>query len=178
MIAAASALIAGTASAETIAQGNGEASVMLGDKKLNIFTYRPTTCEPRRLLVVFHGLNRDAGPYRDHARTLADRLCAVVVAPEFDTQRFPTSMYQLGGSTVELVAPLVAWARRAAAQPDMPYILIGHSAGGQFLGRVAAYTIFQLKFNVEYRSHNCMRVHIYISYLRIKRSFIMHRNFN
>jgi poly(3-hydroxybutyrate) depolymerase len=140
MIAAASALIAGTASAETIAQGNGESSVMLADKKVNVFTYRPTSCEPHRLLVVFHGLNRDAGPYRDHARTLADRLCAIVVAPEFDTQRFPTAMYQLGGSTVELVAPLVDWARKAAAQPDMPYILIGHSAGGQFLGRVAAYT--------------------------------------
>ena len=139
-IVAASALIAGTASAQTIAPGNGQSSVTLADTRMNVFTYKPTTCEPRRLLVVFHGLNRDAGPYRDHARTLADRLCAIAVAPEFDAQRFPTALYQLGGSTVDLVAPLVEWARKAAAQPGMPYVLIGHSAGGQFLGRVAAYT--------------------------------------
>jgi pimeloyl-ACP methyl ester carboxylesterase len=140
IIAAASALIAATASAETIAPGNGEFPVTLGNDKVNVFTYRPANCEPRRLLVVFHGLNRDAGPYRDHARTLADRLCAIAIAPEFDKQRFPTAQYQLGGSTVDLVAPLVEWARKAAAQPGMPYILIGHSAGGQFLARVAAYT--------------------------------------
>jgi pimeloyl-ACP methyl ester carboxylesterase len=129
------------ADAQTLfASGNGQASVPLPGATLNVFTYKPTACTPRQLLVVFHGLNRDAGPYRDHARTLADRLCAVVVAPEFDKQRFPTAQYQLGGSTVELVAPLVGWARQTAAQPAMPYILIGHSAGGQFLARVAAYT--------------------------------------
>jgi poly(3-hydroxybutyrate) depolymerase len=143
IIAAASVLFAGAAGAQTIAQtiavGNGQSVATLGDKQVNVFTYRPATCDPHRLLVVFHGLNRDAGPYRDHARTLADRLCAIAVAPEFDKARFPTAMYQLGGSTVDLVAPLVAWARQAAAQPGMPYILIGHSAGAQFLSRVAAY---------------------------------------
>jgi len=65
--------------------------------------------------------------------------CAIVVAPEFDTQRFPTALYQQGGSTVELVAPLVEWARKAAAQPGMPYILIGHSAP-----RWVALTLFML----------------------------------
>jgi hypothetical protein len=129
------------ANAQTLfAPGNSQASVVLTGTTLNVFTYKPTTCTPRQLLVVFHGLNRDAGPYRDHARTLADRLCAVVVSPEFDAARFPTMLYQMGGSTVGLVAPLVDWARKTAGQPDMPYMLIGHSAGGQFLSRVAAYT--------------------------------------
>jgi alpha-beta hydrolase superfamily lysophospholipase len=139
MLAVASVLIAGTASGQTIPPGKGELSATLAATTLNVFTYRPANCTPRQLLVVFHGLGRDAGPYRDHARTLADRLCAVAVAPEFDAQRFPTALYQHGGSTVGLVAPLVDWARKAAGQPDMPYILIGHSAGGQFLSRVAAY---------------------------------------
>lgn len=124
----------------SITSGNGQASVALPGVTLNVFTYTPTKCDPRRLLVVFHGLNRDAGPYRDHARTLADRLCAIVVVPEFDAARFPTMLYQMGGRTVGLVAPLVEWAQKTAGQPDMPCILIGHSAGGQFLGRVAAYT--------------------------------------
>lgn len=137
---AASVLFAGAAVAQTIAPGNGQSVVTLGDKQVNVFTYRPIACEPHRLLVVFHGLERDAGPYRDHARTLADRICAIVVAPEFDKDRFPTAMYQQGGSTVELVTPLVESARKTTAQPALPYILIGHSAGAQFLSRVAAYS--------------------------------------
>jgi poly(3-hydroxybutyrate) depolymerase len=124
----------------TIATGKGQMSAALSGVTLNVFTYKPATCTPQQLVVVFHGLGRDAGPYRDHARALADLLCAIIIAPEFDAQRFPTALYQLGGNTVDFVAPLVEWGRKAAGQPDMPYILTGHSAGGQFLSRVAAYT--------------------------------------
>lgn len=88
---------------------------------------------------MFHGVGRDAGPYRDRVQPLADRACAIAIVPEFDSERFPSSQYQRGGSSVGLVASLVAWARTAAGQPDMPYLLIGHSAGAQFLSRVAAY---------------------------------------
>lgn len=135
----------------TIGLDTGQQSVALPGAVLSVFTYRPKNCTPRLLLVVFHGVGRDAGPYRDHARTLADRLCAVVIAPEFDKERFPTNLYQYGGvvkdhvlvqpgnRTVDLVSPLVAWARAAVGQPDLPYVLAGHSAGAQFLGRVAAY---------------------------------------
>jgi acetyl esterase/lipase len=135
----------------TIEAGTGQQSAALPGAVLTVFTYRPKSCTPRLLLVVFHGVGRDAGPYRDHARTLADRLCAVVIAPEFDRERFPTILYQYGGvvkdhvlaqpgnRTVDLVSPLVAWARAAVGQPDLPYVLAGHSAGAQFLARVAAY---------------------------------------
>lgn len=139
-LVSATAMLAATTSAQTIAPGSGRSSATLSGTTLNVFTYRPANCVPRRLLVVFHGLGRDAGPYRDHARTLSDRLCAIVVAPEFDAARFPTALYQHGGSTVALVAPLVEWARKTIGQPDMPYVLLGHSAGGQFLARVAAYS--------------------------------------
>ena len=76
---------------------------------------------------------------------------SIVVSPEFDRARFPTSQYQRGGVVqdgaflppgerpVDMVAPLIAWARAASGQPAMPYALVAHSAGGQFLGRVAAY---------------------------------------
>lgn len=136
----ATALFASAAHAQTtIPGGKSEMSAALPGATLKVFTYRPEKCTPRQLLLVFHGLERDAAPYRDHARTLANRLCAIIVAPEFDTARFPTAQYQHGGSTVALVAPLVEWARTAAGQPGMPYVLIGHSAGAQFLSRVAAY---------------------------------------
>lgn len=138
--------------AATIGPGDGEQSVSLSGTVLEVFTYRPDQCAPSLLLVVFHGIQRDAGPYRDRARPLADRLCALVVAPKFDQQRFPRDRYQLGGVVedghllppgsrpVDLVAPLVDWARSAADQPEMPYALMGHSAGAQFANRVAAFT--------------------------------------
>src|SRR5262249_27439663 len=44
-----------------------------------------------------------------------------------------------GKRTVDLIAPLVAWAQAACARSDLPHALIGHSAGGQFLSRVAAF---------------------------------------
>lgn len=133
-----------------IGPGNGEHSAELMGTKLNVFTYRPAGT-PRRLIAVFHGLNRDAGPYRDSARSLADRIGAIVVAPEFDAGRFSTDLYQRGGlaphgvfvppgkRTVDLIAPLVAWAREACGQPGLPHALVGHSAGGQFLSRIAAF---------------------------------------
>ncbi|MBS0548056.1 MAG: hypothetical protein JSR24_09910 [Proteobacteria bacterium] len=137
---AVAALLPGAAHAQTtIATGKGEMTAALPGATLKVFTYKAAGCAPTQLLLVFHGFDRDAGPYRDHARTLANRLCAVVVAPEFDAARFPTAQFQHGGSTVALVAPLVEWARAAAGQSGMPYVLIGHSAGAQFLSRVAAY---------------------------------------
>jgi hypothetical protein len=133
-----------------IRRGNGKHSVDIAGTRLNLFTYRPAG-EPRLLLLVFHGLNRDAGPYRNNARALADRIGAIVVSPEFDAERFSTDLYQRGGvatdgvfvppgkRTVDLIAPLVAWAREASGHPGLPHTLLGHSAGGQFLSRAIAF---------------------------------------
>jgi poly(3-hydroxybutyrate) depolymerase len=135
-----------------IGRGNAEQAVALPGATLTVFTYRPASCSANLLLLVFHGVNRDAGPYRDRARPLADRLCAIVVAPLFDKERFPRDLYQYGGivrngamakpgdRTVDLIQPLVAWARTAVGSPQMPYVLLGHSAGAQFVDRVAAFT--------------------------------------
>lgn len=141
-----------TAAQAQITVGNDQQTASIAGKPINVATYRPENCSPELLIVVFHGIGRDAGPYRDHARPLADRLCAFVIAPEFDKERFPHDSYQFGGVAqagqyvpagarpVDLVAPLVAWARQAAGKSTLPYILLGHSAGAQFVGRVAAFT--------------------------------------
>jgi len=152
VLAAIMMLLSFAVDAAPIAAGDGEQSAALpGGVSLDVFTYRPASCAPHLLLIVFHGVERDASPYRDHAKPIADKLCALIVAPKFDAGRFPRDLYQYGGvadhgrlltnnRTVDLVAPLIVWARQAAGQSDMPYMLIGHSAGSQFLGRVAAYT--------------------------------------
>jgi hypothetical protein len=134
----------------TIAAGDGEHVADLNGTKLNVFTYHPPG-PVRLVLAVFHGMHRDAGPYRDRAKPLADRIGALVVSPEFDKARSPDDHYQRGGvagegkfvppgkRTVDLIPPLLAWARAAAAQKSAATALIAHSAGGQFLSRLAAF---------------------------------------
>src|SRR5262249_12488038 len=99
----------------------------------------------------FHGMHFDADVYRDRARLLARKLDAIVVAPRFAPPRFTVAYYQRGGvapdgefvppgkRTVDLIAPLVAWAQQACARPGLPHVLLGLSAGRQFLSRVAAF---------------------------------------
>lgn len=141
----------GTAVAGAFPAGPGHDTADLDGVAIEVFTYRPEHCAPGGILIVFHGIARDAASYRDYARPLADGPCRVVVAPLFDEARFATWRYQRGGVvrgdrplppaewTVKLVPALVAWARARADRADMPYALIGHSAGAQFLDRVAAY---------------------------------------
>jgi len=135
-----------------IEPGSGAQVAAIAGKSLKVETYRPERCQPHLLLLVFHGIDRDADRYRDRARPVADRLCAVVVAPEFDLKTFPRDLYQYGGivdhgrpkapgtRTVDLVEPLADWARKLLGEPGMPFVLMGHSGGAQFLGRVAAFT--------------------------------------
>ena len=140
----------GSASAAKIEIGAGEQTVSL-DVPLDIYTYRPADCVPSGFLIVFHGVDRNADTYRDDAKPLADKLCLIVAAPLFDKQRFPGWRYQHGGVvhrhalqnsanwTGNLVLQLASWLRQQESVPSMPYYLIGHSAGAQFLSRVAAY---------------------------------------
>jgi hypothetical protein len=134
----------------TIAPGDGVHLVNLGGSPVEVFTWHPSE-QPRLVLVVFHGMHFDADIYRDRARPLAERLDALVVAPRFGPPRFTVPYYQRGGvapdgvfvppgrRTVDLIEPLVAWAQQACARPGLPHALIGHSAGGQFLSRIAAF---------------------------------------
>lgn len=135
--------------AEPLPAGSGERRLSLGTR-LTVLTYRPACNEPS-LLLVFHGQNHNAGDYRDWARPLADKHCMLVVAPRFGKSQFPRWRYQHGGIvrdgemqdprewTGRLVLELVERIRQIEAR-KMPYSLIGHSAGGQFLSRLAAFT--------------------------------------
>jgi pimeloyl-ACP methyl ester carboxylesterase len=137
--------------AEPISGGAGKQTVKVGGTRMDVYTYRPAQCPNPSLLLVFHGAARDAEDYRDYARPLADRLCTLVVAPLFDRKRFPSWRYQRGGIvdvsgavqnprdfTGRLVLDLVDWARQREGR-NLSYSLIGHSTGGQFLGRLVAF---------------------------------------
>ena len=136
------------AAAERFPAGSGEQTVKLKGEELPLFTYRPDCREPS-LLIVLHGASRKADDYRDWLRPLADQHCLLVAAPRFAKKRFPRWRYQHGGITRrrEVRDPgewtgnmIVALAEQVRAlEGRIPYSLIGHSAGGQFLSRLAAF---------------------------------------
>jgi hypothetical protein len=137
--------------AQDVPVGDGRQSATISGVTLTIYTYRPAGCALRLVLLTFHGVGRDADGYRNHAKPMADAVCAIVFAPLFDRARFENAKYQHGGvgedgvaapagaRTIDLVPPLADWARAALGQPGLPYAMIGHSAGAQFLDRVAAF---------------------------------------
>ena len=119
---------------------------------ITAFTYKPSSYVDGPMLVVFHGVNRNAEEYRNHAISMAEKFNAIVVAPQFDSRRFKSERYQRGGVlrdgkpqpqdqwTYTIVHRLVAQVRAMERRPEMPFYLIGHSAGGQFLARMAAFS--------------------------------------
>lgn len=114
------------------------------DRPVRVYTYRPRQCDSNcPIIFVMHGVKRDASNYRTHWEFAADRYGFIVIAPEF-----------------------VAWPKAAAynlgdvaAQPDREkwafsviehlfdevrvdqkdYRIFGHSAGGQFVQRMALF---------------------------------------
>lgn len=138
--------------AEPLPVGPGRIEWPNGAEPITVFTYKAPSYRDGPLLVVFHGVQRKAEDYRNYAITLAERFGVLVVAPLFDKERFPLARYQRGGVvdangravppdqwTFALVPRLVAHIRAREGRPEMPYSLIGHSAGGQFLARLAAF---------------------------------------
>ena len=126
--------------AETIKNGSSSFYVKVIDTELEVFSYKPL-CKIKSILFVLHGLDRNADDYRDNAIILGDKLCAIIISPRFDKSRFPNSRYQLGGGgqTGEYVVKLAEWVQKQEGR-EFPYSMIGHSAGGQFLSRLAAFT--------------------------------------
>jgi len=130
--------------------GSDKVVVQAGGRELTVFTYKPEKCNGP-LVLVFHGTNRNADEYRDWAKVIADRTGGIVAAPLFDKDAFPVIAYQMGGLmkagkpqpeadwTWSLVPKIADELRKREGRPDMPYYLIGHSAGGQFLIRLAGF---------------------------------------
>jgi hypothetical protein len=140
-----------TLRAAPIPSGDGYQIIKIGGSNFEIFTYKPASYNGGPLLMVFHGVERDADAYRDNAKTIADRFGMAVAAPLFDKSRFPSALYQRGGiANQKALQPQDKWVgtlavgladqlRRDEGRPDMDYYMIGHSAGGQFLARLAPF---------------------------------------
>jgi poly(3-hydroxybutyrate) depolymerase len=137
---------------EPLQVGRGQAEFPVRGRPLTLFTYKPPGYKDGPLLVVFHGVVRNAENYRDFAVPMADRFGMALVAPLLDPERFPEEWYQRGGLLdasgnakpqeqwmFTVVEKIVAEVRAREGRPALPYYLVGHSAGAQFLVRLAAY---------------------------------------
>jgi poly(3-hydroxybutyrate) depolymerase len=144
--------VAAVAEAAPLPSGRGEFACTATAETIRVFTYKPAAYRDGPIVVVCHGVSRNAADYRDYAITLAERFNVLVVAPLFDKERFPLARYQRGGLlgadgavqprdawTYAFIPRIVAQVRELEGRPALPYYLIGHSAGGQFLGRLAAF---------------------------------------
>lgn len=121
---------------------------ILGDI-FDMYLYVPDIENPG-IFFSFHGTGRNADDYRRRAIEAAEREKCIVIAPEFDYDRWRNWEYHRGGLvyddvtqpeanwTVHKVPAMVDWARSIEGTRD-EVTLFGHSAGGQFLSRVAAY---------------------------------------
>ncbi|NKE47213.1 alpha/beta hydrolase [Roseomonas frigidaquae] len=117
---------------------------------MRVFLHRPAGWRPDgRVIIVMHGLQRDADRYLAEWAPQAEAANLLVVAPEFSRALFPTvASYNWGNVVTQDLAPNPpeAWsfgiiekvwdavrARTGATRPG--YALFGHSAGAQFVHR-------------------------------------------
>lgn len=132
--------------------GKQTLSINFDGTTLETFTYRPAG-EIKGVLLDFHGSSRNAEGARDAAIKVADTYGLYVVSPKFDSTDFSSREYQMGGIvtsggqlrskddwTVSLVDDIAEWAHaKVGNDPNDETIGFGHSAGGQFMSRVAAF---------------------------------------
>lgn len=133
-------------------EGRGVEKIAANGTEITVFTYRPRGCIDPSILLVFHGMNRNAEGIRNRAEDAAEAVCLFVFAPLLDKDRFPNWRYQRAGVvrggqlqppenwTAPVIESLVHWVRRQTNRPDARLYFAGHSAGGQFLSRLFAYS--------------------------------------
>jgi pimeloyl-ACP methyl ester carboxylesterase len=130
----------------SISTGKQTYTAKIDGKSYTMYTYRPTG-EIKGLLVVHHGNGGTGEATRDQAIQIANEKGYAVISPNLGSMS--SSDYQMGGVstssspsswTVSLEKQFVQWGTaQAGLDADDPVVLFGHSAGGQWVSRVAAY---------------------------------------
>ena len=124
-------------------------------KTLRVYYHIPensTSTTP--ILMVFHGVNRNAKEYRNAFVNAANAKKFIVITPEFSEQNFPTGDgYALGNVyidgdnpssnslnpeaqwTFSIIEPLFNFIKNQLQNSNTDYSIFGHSAGAQFAHR-------------------------------------------
>ena len=138
-------------SANPIPSGPSQYILPNEGEAIQVFCYKPPTYDGGPILVVIHGSDRDAENYRNDAISVAERCEMLVVAPLFDQARFSDERYKRGCGvtkdgrlqprdrwTFNVIVRLVADVR-AKEGSRVPYYMLGHSGGGQFVAKMAMF---------------------------------------
>jgi poly(3-hydroxybutyrate) depolymerase len=115
---------------------------------IEVQTYTPAACAAKAcpLLIVIHGNGRGAADSRNDWIDAAERYGVLVAAPRFDKQRFSSRLFQQGNVRAEpdkakwtfgIVERLFDAARATGRVEGATYRIFGHSAGSQFVHRMA-----------------------------------------
>lgn len=139
-----------SAQPNTLGPGAGRFVFSRNGKTVPVWYYLPSAARPDApVLIVMHGVNRDAERYRDEWIQHAKDYSFVLVAPEFSEKEFPgDSGYNFGGTVDEtghplprpqwafsLIEPLFEAVKQATGNRTEKCYLYGHSAGAQFVHR-------------------------------------------
>jgi poly(3-hydroxybutyrate) depolymerase len=123
-------------------------------REITVFTYRPASFHADGpVVIVMHGRNRNGSEYRDWWAAEAERRGFLVVAPNFAEAQYPHPHEYNYGAMVDadghprpreewlwpVVDAIFGDARRRLGATRERYFLFGHSAGGQFVHRLATF---------------------------------------
>lgn len=131
--------------------GSGVIEVDFDGVPLNLHYFKPTNYSGERFILVLHGASRTAPGYRDSASGMGEAFESLIVVPEFDLERFPNRRYQFGGvfredgsladpeeRTYAFIPQIVEYIRTREGDAELPHVILGFSAGGQFVSRMSA----------------------------------------
>lgn len=121
-----------------------------GGPDLRVFTVEPEgLAADAPVVIVLHGVRRNASEYRDNWIDLARQYRVRVYVPEFPERHYKTSEdYTLGGHSpatpvrqgpYDAIESLFDYLRVARGVSAADYVLFGHSAGAQFAHRFACF---------------------------------------
>ncbi len=114
------------------------------DKPITVHYYRPRNATAEsKLLFSIHGVERSGSHARDNWIAAADKHGFIVLAPEFDNERFPNRLFQMGGMenkdpagwSFQIIENLFDKIRNEEGLKTPAYMLFGHSAGAQYVHR-------------------------------------------
>lgn len=123
-------------------------------RPLTVWYHRPPGIpDTAPVVFVMHGVKRDAGYYRDNWAAAAERFGFLLLCPEFTKADYPSrKAYQLGNLvddagervpkaawTFGVIERLFDFVRETTGNASERYHIYGHSAGGQFVHRLALF---------------------------------------
>lgn len=144
------ALLSQSAHAAKLAPGAGRYEVQYGGKLIPVWYFLPEDADDDApVLIVMHGVNRDADRYRNEWIPHACKYRFLLVVPEFSKEAFPGEDCYNSGNTLDeqqrprpreqwtfsLVEPIFEAMKLATGNQSERYYLYGHSAGAQFVHR-------------------------------------------